>query len=45
MKDEKEAGEPIRIFVVAGSSRRVTYCPEVDRKAKFFVERAKEKES
>jgi len=33
----------MRIFVVAGSSRRVTNCPAADSKAKFFSERIKEK--
>jgi multimeric flavodoxin WrbA len=33
----------IRVFVVAGSSRRVTNCPAADSKAKFLAERVKEK--
>ena len=33
----------IRVFVVAGSSRRITNCPGADSKAKFFAERVKEK--
>ena len=32
----------MRIFVVAGSSRKVTNCPAADGKAKFFAERIKE---
>lgn len=34
--------ERIRVFVVAGSSRRITNCPGADSKAKFFAERVKE---
>lgn len=33
----------MRVLVIAGSSRRVTNCPAADGKAKFFVERVKEK--
>jgi len=33
----------MRIFVVAGSSRRKTNCPAADSKASFFAERIKEK--
>ena len=40
---EKIADKTIRIFVVAGSSRRVTNCPASDSKAKFFTERVREK--
>lgn len=33
----------IRVFVVAGSGRRVANCPAAEGKAKFFAERIKEK--
>jgi len=40
---EKKSDKAIRVFVVAGSSRRIINCPAADSKAKFFAERVKEK--
>jgi len=41
--EREQKNKTMRVFVVAGSSRRITNCPAADSKAKFFAERAKEK--
>jgi multimeric flavodoxin WrbA len=37
-----ETSDKLRVFIIAGSSRRITNCPAADSKASFFVQRAKE---
>ena len=37
-----EQSNIIRVFIIAGSSRRVTNCPAADSKSGFFAQRAKE---